>query len=54
MGGWGSAHQAEDGRERSPSVVLAAAKLEVEQQSIVRHQVEPVGIHQRLTAQSVS
>lgn len=49
-----SAHQAEDGRERSPSVVVAAAELEVEQERVVRHQVETVCVHQRLTAQSVA
>lgn len=47
-------HQAEDGRERSPLVVAAAAEFEIEQQSVVRHQVKAVCVHQRLAAQSVA
>lgn len=49
-----TAHQAEDGYEASPPVVVAAAELQVEQQSVVRHQVKTVCVHQGLTAQSVA
>lgn len=48
------AHQAEAGRHRSAPVVVAAAELEVEQQSVVGNQVEAVSVHQRLAAQRVS
>lgn len=48
------AHQAEAGRHRSAPVVVTAAELEVEQQSVVGNQVEAVGVHQRLAAQRVS
>lgn len=47
-------HQAEDGRERAPPVVVAAAELQVEQQSVVGDQVKAVGVHQRLAAQGVA
>lgn len=50
----GSAHQAEGGGKLSPPVVVAAAELEVEQQSVVRHQVETVCVHQSLAAQRVA
>jgi len=50
----GGAHQAEVGGERSPLVVVAAAELEVEQEGVVRHQVEAVGVHQGLAAQRVT
>lgn len=53
-GGVFAAHQAEDGCERAAPVVVAAAEFEVEQQSVVRHQVQAVGVHQGLTAQGVS
>ncbi|KAF3841683.1 hypothetical protein F7725_023634 [Dissostichus mawsoni] len=45
---------AEDGSERPPPVIVAAAQFEVEQQGGVRHQIQTVCVHQRLTAQSVT
>lgn len=38
--------QAEDGRERPSPVVVAAAEFQIEQQSIVGHQIKTVCIHQ--------